>query len=120
MLAVPIDAGARFCQYQTEQWSWSGGNPGIGAGAMRATRIFAALGFGLTLLVSGYAWAQEDWPMYGRDLLHTFSNIKSQINPGNVANLKPLWAFFTADAISASPTVMEGVIYVGSWMVFSM
>jgi glucose dehydrogenase len=82
---------------------------------MRATRIFAALGFAFTLLVGGYARAQEDWPMYGRNLLHTFSNIKSRINPSNVANLKPLWAFSTADAVSASPTVVDGVIYVGSW-----
>jgi polyvinyl alcohol dehydrogenase (cytochrome) len=74
-----------------------------------------ALGFAFTLLISGSASAQEDWPMYGRNLLHTFSNTKSRITPGNVANLEPLWSFSTADAISASPTVVDGVIYVGSW-----
>src|SRR5947207_90493 len=78
-----------------------------------------ALGFAFTLLISGNASAQEDWPMYGRNLLHTFSNTKSRITPGNVANLKPLWSFSTADAISASPTVVDGVIYVGSWDGFS-
>jgi glucose dehydrogenase len=53
--------------------------------------------------------------MYGRNLLHTFSNDASRINPGNVAKLKPLWTFSTTDAISASPTVVDDVLYVGSW-----
>lgn len=56
-----------------------------------------------------------DWPMYGRDLHHTFSNPHSLINPGNVASLKRLWDFPTGDAVSASPAVVNGVVYVGSW-----
>lgn len=57
----------------------------------------------------------ENWPMYGRNLRHTFDNSRSRINPGNVASLKPLWSFPTADAVSASPTVVDGVVYVGAW-----
>jgi hypothetical protein len=53
--------------------------------------------------------------MYGRNLLHTFSNVTSRINPANVANLQLLWTFPTTDAVSASPTVVDDVIYVGSW-----
>jgi glucose dehydrogenase len=57
----------------------------------------------------------EDWPMYGQNLSHTFSNPDSKINPSNVANLRRAWTFPTGDAVSASPTVVEGVVYVGSW-----
>jgi glucose dehydrogenase len=57
----------------------------------------------------------EDWPMYGQNLSHTFSNPDSKINPSNVANLRGAWTFPTGDAVSASPTVVEGVVYVGSW-----
>src|ERR1700749_753450 len=58
---------------------------------------------------------QQNWPMYGRNLSHSFSNGASKINPGNVAKLRPLWQFATADAVSASPTVVNSVLYVGSW-----
>src|SRR5689334_6957886 len=44
-----------------------------GRSQMFPSRI-VALGFAFTLLISGNASAHEDWPMYGRNLLHTFSN----------------------------------------------
>lgn len=56
-----------------------------------------------------------DWPMYGRDYCHTFSNSGSLINRANVALLQKAWTFSTADVVSASPTVVGGVVYVGSW-----
>ena len=74
-----------------------------------------ALGFLVMAGAGTGARAEENWPMYGRNLQHTFSNRASQINPGNVAGLRPLWAFPTGDAVSASPTVVDGVVYVGSW-----
>ena len=55
------------------------------------------------------------WPMYGGNLRHTFSNPKSRINPKNASSLKLAWSFKTGDAVSASPTVVNGVVYVGSW-----
>jgi len=58
---------------------------------------------------------EQDWPMYGRNLVHSFSNPASRINRGNVATLEPVLKFATADAISASPTVVSGVLYVGAW-----
>jgi polyvinyl alcohol dehydrogenase (cytochrome) len=82
---------------------------------MRPARLLAGLVVSLVLLVSANVRAEENWPMYGGNLLHTFSNPASRINPGNVTNLKPLWTFSTTDAISASPTVVDGVLYVGSW-----
>ncbi|MFM0632858.1 PQQ-binding-like beta-propeller repeat protein [Paraburkholderia xenovorans] len=57
----------------------------------------------------------DDWPMYGRNLEHTFSNPASRINPRNVASLQPTWTFVTGDAVSASPTVVDDVVYIGSW-----
>ena len=58
---------------------------------------------------------KDDWPMYGRNLEHAFSNPDSRINPGNVASLQEVWTFPTGDAVTASPTVVDGVIYIGSW-----
>ena len=57
----------------------------------------------------------QDWPMYGRDLKHSFTNPASLINAGNVGLLMPAWDFTTGDVVSASPAVVAGVVYVGSW-----
>jgi outer membrane protein assembly factor BamB len=58
---------------------------------------------------------EDDWPMYGRNLHHTFSNPSSAITPENVATLQLAWRFPTGDAVSASPTVVGGVVYIGAW-----
>jgi outer membrane protein assembly factor BamB len=57
----------------------------------------------------------DDWPMYGRNLQHTFSNPDSRVTPNNVARLQPAWVFSTGDAVTASPAVVDGVVYTGSW-----
>jgi len=90
---------------------------------MRLGASAAKMAFGLFVLVWGNLYAQEnrpitaeeDWPMYGRNLRHTFSNEHSRINPSNVSSLRLAWTFATGDAVSASPTVVDGVVYVGSW-----
>lgn len=56
-----------------------------------------------------------NWPMYGRNVRHTFDNSHAQINASNVSKLKLAWTFTTGDAVSASPAVVNGVVYVGSW-----
>ncbi len=85
---------------------------------MRGAVFAAKIALGLLLLAGGRLHA-EDWPMYGRDLHHSFSNPDSRINPGNVAKLQSpdalAWTFQTGDAVSASPTVVGKVVYVGSW-----
>ena len=88
---------------------------------MRLLSVFAGIGLCFLLLI-GQSYADDyinqsdnNWPMYGRNLAHTFSNSKSLINPGNVASLVEKWSFPTGDAVSASPTVVGGVIYVGAW-----
>jgi glucose dehydrogenase len=72
---------------------------------MRAVIFAARIALGLVILAGGNLHAEEDWPMYGRNLRHTFSNDESLINPSNVSNLNLAWTFTTGDAVSASPTV---------------
>lgn len=53
--------------------------------------------------------------MYGRDALHSFAVTQTGITPDNAANLSIAWTFPTSDAVSATPTVVAGVVYVGAW-----
>src|SRR5213080_713302 len=69
----------------------------------------------LAFLLAPSLAAALDWPMYGRDLKHSFTNADSLINAGNVALMLPAWDFPTTDAVSASPTVVDGRVYVGAW-----
>ena len=77
------------------------------------------VGWFLAVLIPGITHAEspdeDNWPMYGRSLQHTFSNASSHINPANVATLQQKWTYATGDAVSASPTVVDGVVYIGSW-----
>jgi PQQ-like domain len=59
--------------------------------------------------------ADGDWPMYGKNLVHTFSNPHSQITSRNVSTLVSAWTFVTGDAVTASPAVVDRVVYVGAW-----
>jgi glucose dehydrogenase len=61
---------------------------------MRVAGFAAKIALGLFALASASLHA-EDWPMYGRNLSHTFSNPDSGINPSNVANLQLAWTFPT-------------------------
>lgn len=81
---------------------------------MRKTVEMASIVFGL-LLTSFHSFAEESWPMYGRNLRHTFTNEHSLINPSSVLSLKPVWDFATEDVVTASPSVVDGVVYVGAW-----
>jgi glucose dehydrogenase len=76
---------------------------------------FAALIFAALVSTQTKAWEFENWPMYGKDPSHSFSNPLTQINARNVASLTPAWTFPTGDAVTASPAVVDGVVYVGSW-----
>jgi outer membrane protein assembly factor BamB len=69
----------------------------------------------LAVTTRGQAPAADDWPMYGRNLQHTFSNPASAITPQNVASLQRAWSVRTGDVVSASPTVVGGVVYIGAW-----
>ncbi|HLG14128.1 MAG TPA: PQQ-binding-like beta-propeller repeat protein [Blastocatellia bacterium] len=58
----------------------------------------------------------SDWPMYGRDLAGSHYNpTEKAITPATVARLKPKWVFETEGDVSSQPTVVNGVVYFGSW-----
>src|SRR5260221_1994789 len=57
-----------------------------------------------------------DWPMYGHDIGQSRSNPgEITITTAKIASLKQLWVFKTAAPVSATPTVVNGVVYFGSW-----
>src|SRR5437870_4237786 len=74
----------------------------------RRVVIMLAVGW----LLRAPAAAALDWPMYGRDLKHSFTNAGSLINAGNVLFLQSAWDFPTTDAVTASPTVVDGRVAV--------
>jgi polyvinyl alcohol dehydrogenase (cytochrome) len=78
--------------------------------------LVAALTLAVPLGVRGDATACS-WPMFGHDPGRSFSQAEAcaEIVPTNVATLIPAWGVLTADNVSASPTVVDGVLYVGSW-----
>jgi polyvinyl alcohol dehydrogenase (cytochrome) len=55
-----------------------------------------------------------DWPTYGHDAQHTFHGLTT-LTKRSVKRLKVAWFFPTADAVTATPTVVGGTVYVGSW-----
>ena len=82
---------------------------------MKVQVAFAALIFTALVATQTKAWEFENWPKYGKDPSHSFSNPLTQINARNVASLTPAWTFPAGDAVTASPAVVDGVVYVGSW-----
>src|SRR5262249_49117335 len=63
--------------------------------------------------------ALADWPTYGFDLTRNrFNPQEGLINATTLSRLKVRWFFSTGSgtaAVSASRSVVEGVVYVGSW-----
>ena len=55
-----------------------------------------------------------DWPTYGHDAQHTFQG-RTTLTPATVATLRKAWFFPTGDAVTATPTIVGGTVYVGSW-----
>jgi polyvinyl alcohol dehydrogenase (cytochrome) len=60
---------------------------------------------------------RPSWPMYGHDLEHSFSQDPgcASVTTGNVPTLVPKWVVHAKDSVTASPTVVDGRVYVGSW-----
>jgi polyvinyl alcohol dehydrogenase (cytochrome) len=59
--------------------------------------------------------ANPDWPMYGHDLGHSFAAGQAAVNKTNAASLKLAWKVPMPDAVSAPPSVVSGVVYIGGW-----
>ena len=55
-----------------------------------------------------------DWPTYGHDAQHTFHG-RTTLTQSSVKTLRKAWEFPTGDSVTATPTVVDGVVYVGSW-----
>lgn len=54
--------------------------------------------------------------MYGNNLQRTFAtSCASNITSKSVARLVPAWVFDTPRPVTASPTVVDNVVYVGAW-----
>ena len=73
------------------------------------------------LLGTGCVWAQE-WRSYGGDLAGTRYSTLSQINRGNVSNMRVAWTYHTGDisdgtddpirtAFESTPIVIGGTLY---------
>jgi polyvinyl alcohol dehydrogenase (cytochrome) len=63
--------------------------------------------------------APVDWPSYGFDLTQTrFNPEEGLINTATVSQLDVQWFFSTGSGtafVSATPSVVDGVVYVGAW-----
>ena len=53
-----------------------------------------------------------DWPTYGHDAQHTFHG-RTTLTKSSVKTLRKAWFFPTGDAVTATPTVVGGTVYVG-------
>jgi outer membrane protein assembly factor BamB len=65
-------------------------------------------------------WPAPDgcsWPKYGQDLGHTFHQDPdcADLELTTASTLAPKWFFRTPDSVTASPSVVDGVVYVGDW-----
>ncbi|HSS09653.1 MAG TPA: PQQ-binding-like beta-propeller repeat protein, partial [Acidimicrobiales bacterium] len=77
------------------------GRGGSGAGESAATSTHTIL-------------SRWDWPTYGHDAQHSFAG-RTTLTEATVHVLRPAWSFPTGDAVTATPTVVGGTVYVGSW-----
>ncbi len=85
----------------------SAGGPTGGAAA--AVRTTGATSQGLRATPGRW-----DRPSYGHDAQHTFHG-RTTLTQQAARNLELAWTFPTGDAVTATPTVVGGSVYVGSW-----
>ncbi len=57
----------------------------------------------------------DDWPTYLHDIERTASSHETVLSPANAAQLTRVWSFKTGGGIAASPAVVNGTVYIGSW-----
>jgi outer membrane protein assembly factor BamB len=57
-----------------------------------------------------------DWPMWGQSPARTFAYpCESDLSPETVGDLRQQWFFNTGDVVTATPAVVDEVVYVGDW-----
>lgn len=76
----------------------------------------AALASGPSETVRGASSAvgPTDWPSFGNGPEHDFV-APTSITAADVGTLHEAWFFPTGDAVTATPTIVNGVAYFGSW-----
>ena len=91
----------------------------LGLGRGRAAAVIAAAAGLLAAGATGAAArtgpveAPGQWSMAGQNINDThFQADEHQISPASVGRLAPRWTLTTAGAVSATPTVANGVVYV--------
>ncbi len=67
------------------------------------------------LLSSAQAVTVDDWPTYMHDPSRTGASADTTFAPANAAQLTKLWTYKTGGGIATSASVVNGIVYVGSW-----
>ena len=90
----------------------------VGSGTSEASRAApsSTSSSGVNAGLANAATSPEvhDWPTYGHDPQHTFSGL-TRLTPRSARTLRLAWKFPTGDAVTATPTVVNRTVYVGSW-----
>ena len=55
-----------------------------------------------------------DWASFGHDAQHTFHG-RTTLTEATASTLQKAWFLPTGDAVTATPTVVGGTVYVGAW-----
>src|SRR2546421_650587 len=91
---------------------------------MRWVRLLALLLLIVTLIVAAAQKIHQlttanaaggDWSTYLHDLQRTSASGDTTLTSANAAQLTVNWSFKTGGPIAASPTIVGGTVYVGSW-----
>jgi polyvinyl alcohol dehydrogenase (cytochrome) len=88
------------------------------AGLAGCVRVRLATVAGVAAVAMGLATAgaaAEDWPTYLHDPARSSTSGETALSVENASQLTRLWRFQTGGGVAASPTVVGGVAYVGSW-----
>jgi polyvinyl alcohol dehydrogenase (cytochrome) len=57
-----------------------------------------------------------DWPMWGQNAERSFADpCPTAITPQSAKDLQQIWFFNAKDTVTATPTIVDGVAYVGDW-----
>ena len=96
----------------TRRVRWAAGGRLIAVvGAAAAAMLMA--GASTAQASTGYGPDRAQWSMAGQNLDDThFQAAEHRISPANAGRLEPRWTLTAAGAVSATPTVYDGVVYV--------
>src|SRR5438132_10772034 len=89
----------------------------------RHARLLASLATLVTAVASVAALAPlraaavtyQDWPTYLHDAARTAASNEAILTSNNATALKKKWSYATGGSIVASPAIVNGTVYVGSW-----